>query len=129
MIEIKDDIYTLGIWFVHWNGADWMLSIQRPKEGGPWKGSYRFRYHNSPDPFDFTDTKNWYGFQVPPETTEDVIISTANRMAAFIALARNGTMDRTLIQGCGLEIFQEKANGKEWFHMRAATAEEEKLFK
>jgi hypothetical protein len=72
-IEFKDGRYMSTMWFVEGGDKDALWALHKDP-GGVWELIWRFRYYNSPDPFDETDMKSWYHATHPPEATEVEII-------------------------------------------------------
>lgn len=129
--EIKDEIYSVGIWYVAWKDADWMAWAGRPKDGGPWSIKYRFRYYSQPEsgPFDDKDRKSWYAFQASPDTPEKEIEDGLEKLARIICLGRSAhTFDIVKVKACGYDAFSEAIKGKPWFSVKTATAEELKKY-
>lgn len=64
--------YVDSIWFIGGSpggkGEDFLATIA--KRDGCWEMEYRFRYHNSPDPWDQKDRKSWYKMRCPDDSPE-----------------------------------------------------------
>lgn len=87
MIDIDEDTYYVGIWFLASKlGQDMMAIVFRKAGEDHFRLSYRFRYYADPeekhgfDPFDDKDTKRFYNATCPPEETEDHVIMVVDEM-------------------------------------------------
>lgn len=83
-IEIKEGRYFAKMWFLEGGDKDWMAAVYRDP-GKPFTLQYRFRYYNSPDPWDEGDKKSWYTATAPPEMTEEDIVGKTDLMANTMA--------------------------------------------
>lgn len=115
-MNVKEDDYLLGIWFVGWGTGDWMATAKRTKDMG-FEIEYRFRYYEGPDPWDGKDSKNWYK-AATPETDEEKVIAAMDGVWGIIANRPDKEItDRILIRG-GSEKFIKAIQGKSWFHIK-----------
>ena len=126
MIEIQDDVLTVCIWFANIPGVegDWMGCVSK-KDGQPTSIKWRYRYYNTPEPFDNKDKKNWYS-----ATTEEPIEVTTDKIKKLIWAAdtfRGTKTDFILINARG-EAVLEKIKDKPWFHMKKVTDEQLKEY-
>lgn len=118
-MELSKDIYVVGIWYVAWEGADWLASITRRSPEDPLTLEYRFRYYSaeSTSPFDMHDKKNWYQGHVNDDREDDVI-SKINLVAEKLARCQEATVnDAIIVKGDGLAALHE-LEAKPWAHMR-----------
>lgn len=58
MIEITDK--TVGLWFIEWEGVDWLAHLKEVLPEKKYELTHRFRYHKDDKVFDSEDEKRWY---------------------------------------------------------------------
>src|SRR5882762_9688868 len=86
-IDIDDNI--LGLWFVAWQGADWMAGLWKTPNGP--EGKYRFRYYKDDKAFGSKDEKRWYVLKpIGAPQPDEEIVETLSRMAELICEANRG---------------------------------------
>lgn len=79
MIEFNEN--AVGVWFVAFEGKDWMCGMTR--HGAGFKFQYRFRYYDDPeDPWDGKDRKSWY--EGTSNDTRDMVIAKLRSMAFMV---------------------------------------------
>jgi len=107
VIEFKKTTLFHALWFcggdVQGKGEDWLATIFK-EEGQPWVGVYRFRYHNSEDPWDTSDVKNWY--KVTQSTDHDDaflarLVQTFDQLASLCELRYGNPHTKLEILGDG----------------------------
>ena len=72
MIELNDNTYCLGIWWLEATGVDWLAAVTREGDG-PLTLRYRFRYHRDDRAFDSADEKSWWTFTCPTDDEDRII--------------------------------------------------------
>ncbi len=121
VIDLEAIEYMLAIWYVPIPRGDWMASIFRLRGESTWTLKYRFRYYSgSGDPFDGSDTKNWYGgtSDKPPEE----LLRDFDRVAGELAKSAGTEVDRVEVRGGRAEFF-EKCGSRPWLQMSAVPLE------
>lgn len=78
-MEMREDDYILGIWFISWETGDWMLTAI--KRDNKWLGEFRFRYcsDESKALFDGKDRKSFYTLSIE-DKSEDEVRTVLNEM-------------------------------------------------
>jgi hypothetical protein len=97
-MEMKENDYVLGIWTIMWPTGNFMCSVKRTKN--KWKGEGRFRYYRDKKMHDSNDRKEFYGFVIPDNTTEEEIIRKIRETQRNLAnnLPEIEKIDELLIQ-------------------------------
>jgi hypothetical protein len=98
MIELGPDVWVHGIWFVGWDGCDWMACIR--KANGKWRLDYRFRYHKDDKAFDSKDEKSWYSAEPKDGNGEkglEDLIAGVHEVSKAIADSQNTEVDFLLL--------------------------------
>lgn len=73
-MNITENDYILGLWFIPFGDSDWLASVKRIGTG-KFFIEYRFRYYAFPesDAFDGRDQKNFYRATAEGKTEDQVI--------------------------------------------------------
>jgi len=84
------DENLIAIWYASLDEeSDYLQSLSRTDNG--WDLTYRFRYYNSPDPWDKEDTKNWYSGKLSnKDKTESEVIETLSKVFEIIKIRAEG---------------------------------------
>lgn len=87
-IEIIRGRYFAKIWFLGGDGMDFLAALYRDAPG-PFKLTYRFRYHadnGHPHPFDpaNTDRKSWYTATVENVSETELVKTTDNMITTLV---------------------------------------------
>lgn len=128
-MELGPESYLVKIWYVAWEGGDWMASIWKDTlADAEFKLEYRFRYYGTEhvpggDPFTDEDRKSWYSGTV--KAPEDEAVQKMDLTASLLAAARaaqHGDLkfaDSLDVRG-GVEAFAKLAtkSRKPWLHTR-----------
>ena len=128
-IELKENTFVIGMWFVSHDPAkpvedrmDWMACVQRSIDPtDDWHLTYRFRYHNSPDPHG-EDRKSWYSATIDYTTSVTYIEETMERLVDVIQPQCGGERDYVRVHGDGikaLELIQQRP----WCHIETVGTE------
>jgi hypothetical protein len=120
MIEITDDTYVLGLWFVAGDNRDWMGAVTRKRGEEVFEIRYRFRYYASLDPFDTNDRKNWYMATLKPGISEEEVIQNMHMMARVMTLGPGffPEVDFGIVRDYGMEPFAKVLGAKSWMSTR-----------
>lgn len=119
-MEIKEDDYVLGVWFLSWGTADWMATAIRNENGG-FNIEYRFRYYaGTNDPFDGEDKKSWY----KASTDDKDEVKLIAKLTLIMEMMENARPEKckgemVLIRG-GSKEFMEAIKDKDWANVKAA---------
>ncbi len=125
-IEFTPDQWYLGLWWVGHHDAtpvedrvDWLGGVWRAGQGGAdWILHYRFRYHNSPEPFG-DDKKNWYTFTVGAPAPASLLIEAMQKMQRECVAQWQGTPDCLMLRCRGDQAIRRLlAAKKDWLHVR-----------
>ncbi len=124
-IEFTPDQFYLGLWWVGHHDAtpvedrvDWLCGAWRAVQGGEWTLHYRFRYHNSPDPFE-DDRKSWYTFTVGAQASARTIIEAVQTMQRECVAQWQGLPDCVMLRCRGTQALGKLlAAKKDWLHLR-----------
>lgn len=81
MIDLNENTYCLGLWYLEGDGKDWLAAVTRDGDG-PMTLRYRFRYYVDDKAFDSNDRKNWYKATCPPHLTEDEIVASIDALVS-----------------------------------------------
>ena len=120
MIDLEAIEYMLAIWYVRFPGGDWMAAVFREAGDAQWHLKYRFRYYSgSGDPFDGSDSKNWYQFRTAKP--EDEILRDVDFLAEELARKAGSDVDRVEVRGGRAEFF-EKCGGRPWLKLQRVPA-------
>ena len=100
-MTIKLNESIVAIWYADLSeDSDYLMSLSRIDDG--WDLVYRFRYYNSPDPWDEKDTKNWYRGKLSNEnSTEAEVLATLNKVFELMKLRADGRDCYVLLRGEG----------------------------
>jgi len=80
MIDLNENTYCLGIWYVQGDKKDYLAAVLRQGDDEPLKLLYRFRYYAGPDAWDGNDVKHWYEARVPSDQSEDQVVQVVERI-------------------------------------------------
>ena len=118
VLEICDETEVATMWFVDWEGADWLGCVFRPP-GEPWRAVYRFRYHDADEDrvFDSKDEKSWYRFDLPEDRSVDDLVDMLATVADATRMRCGGHHDRIVVNGMGPALLDERRK-RPWFHMK-----------
>jgi hypothetical protein len=109
--------HLVAVWFVGGKGQDWLATLYRESETGPWVLSYRFRYYAEEgrgDPFDKSDRKSWWRAESDDLTK---LRAATEQVAAMTAKHLGSEVDVVEVNGPGM-TFLAKAAGRPWLHIR-----------
>ncbi len=124
MIELVDGRYYIGFWFCDGGDRDWMACAWR--ETDRWVLKHRWRYYNSPDPFDPNDRKSWHScFALRSKKTEEDIIRDVEKLGRTIAglVFRNpGGFSACLIRSDDLDKVMFEMAKMDWAHIKRQRA-------
>lgn len=129
MIEVAEDGYYLGLWYLPGHNSDWLACISR--KGDDWDLVYRFRYYapnETFDPFDGNDQKSWYRATLPMEkcSEEKAIEAVSTMQAGLVAMGfmpEGGEPFAAIIRGDG-KAFRDVLVTAPFAHLRMETDEE-----
>lgn len=123
MIDLEAIEYMLAIWYVRGPRGDFMASVFRERGDNRWHLKYRFRYYSgSGDPFDGSDTKNWYaGTADPADKSESDMLRDFDLVAGELAKGWGSEVDRVDVRGGRAEFFQ-KCGGRPWLQLQRVPA-------
>jgi hypothetical protein len=62
-MDFEDVQWIAAVWFLSDGETKDILVFLYQDKAGVWQATYRFRYYNSPDPFDKQDKKSWFGLK------------------------------------------------------------------
>ena len=124
-IVFTPDNFYLGLWWVGHNDAtpvedrvDWLCGAWRPVQGGAWTLHYRFRYHNSPDPFE-EDVKHWYTAIVKPEAPPAQVVRAVQLIQQACVARWQGHPDCLMLRCTGDKAIQKLRTARnDWLHLR-----------
>lgn len=120
MIEIDDDTYILGFWFVPLEKplhGDWMACISK-KRGEQFTLKCRFRYYVTSDPWDGKDQKNWYSGGLKDESlSEEALIAQTNMLVDVMAASLGVKASKIVSRKWGFAALDD-LKGQEWFNMK-----------
>lgn len=120
MIDFTTIEYCLAIWYVKGPRFDWMCAVFRERGERQWTMTYRFRYYSgSGDPFDGSDTKNWYGCK--SDKPEQELLHDVDLVAGDLAGKLGVDVDRVDVRGGQAEFFAA-AGGRPWLHVSRVPA-------
>lgn len=109
---------VVGLWFVYGKEKrDWLACAVEMACGGRYRVVYRFRYHNSPDPFDESDEKNWYSFTTITDDDGAVIEPLSMLARTLIKQGFNDTLDYVPVDGDNDRMF-ELIRDRPWCHIK-----------
>lgn len=80
MIDVDEDSYYLGAWFLSGKERDWLCVIYRVAGAAEFTIQHRFRYYVDDKAHDSDDIKNWYDGSLPVDFSEDKIIGIIDGM-------------------------------------------------
>lgn len=114
---------VLGLWFGGMEGKDFIACAWIPEGKDEIKLVWRFRDHNSENPWDEKDVKRWYGGSKPGTSTEDqkACISTCDILFHEMAEMAGFTVLDKIGPGSGKETMRAMET-KEWCHIRQIPA-------
>lgn len=120
MIELVDGRYYIGFWFCDGGDRDWMACAWR--DDTRWVLQHRWRYYNSPDPFDLKDRKNWHSAAAlcSEKTEEDVIrnVEQIGRTIAGFVFRNPDGFSACLIQSDNLDKVIFEMAKMDWAHIK-----------
>lgn len=122
IITIKEGTLVDCVWFVGWEGGDWLCMLYK-HEGKPWEATYRFRYYHDQRSFMMSDDEK-SGMRVLSERESDgpeqLRAAIDSVFAAFDAAACPHAVtvrDRIRVAGDGDAFLKAIAN-KPWANAR-----------
>ena len=118
-VNVTDNTYVAKIWFIAWDGSDWMATLYKEVLDAKWTLSYRFRYYK-PDPLQdpFTDDDEKSGYTATMTGTEAEMIAACDDIARMMVDARGGVLDEVVIGEVGSKALTTALSGRPWAHMR-----------
>ncbi len=133
VLVIRPDWWYYGMWYVYpgdKNECDWLAAIWKecadPKDPThEWKGTYRFRYYASPDPFDKNDRRSVYNIGCPGDVDIEKMATTMSQVARLVAMRNQSNVDFVECKGSGDKLMAALQSGQyDWTHSKAAAGQE-----
>jgi len=125
-IELISGRYFSQMWFLEGGDKDWLAALYRDSDGA-FVLVYRFRYYNSPDPFDTTDTKNWYKAKFQLDRAESACIDLGDQLASgMMAMGFGPRVHKLLLRTDDPEKIGKMMETQNWAHMQRMDKEPEK---
>lgn len=118
MIDLNENTYCLGLWYVQGDREDFLAAATR-QSGGAMKITYRFRYYHSDEPWDEKDIKRWYEAAPPPNSDEDSVVALIDGLVSELVNRGYATAEpwRAIIKG-GPEAAFEALKAAPFTHLR-----------
>lgn len=122
VLEIRPGRYFAVIAFCYGNEhRDWLGTIYRDADDGPWQLRYRFRYYapGNEDAWNQLDTKRFFASEAPASRPEAEVIE------AFCTIAQklhesgfNDRIDLLKVQSSDQDYLFHVLSERPWFHMK-----------
>lgn len=119
-IEILPGRYFIGVWYLSASPmltrCDWLATAFRDAGQEVWRVRYRFKYYNSPDPFDGLDKRSAYSGTLTG--TEQQLIEKLGKVAEAMASTFKFEKDFLLLGTDDPKEILTKLAARPWTHMK-----------
>jgi hypothetical protein len=111
--------YVEHIWYVAFEGTDWMCVMYKDTTDGPWIGRYRFNYYHSDQPFDEKDKKNVYQMSLKDggEESRKKMVHTLEIFSTIMTTKMEGECWSLPVQGDAIKAVSV-LDKQPWIHKR-----------
>jgi hypothetical protein len=129
-IEIKENRYFIGIWFMGDGKSDWMGAAYRDNTdpADQWNLIYRFRYYETKEAWDGKDRKSWYTGTISGKSEAEVersIHELSHKVKEMWPVSHEGRI--AMLDFCAMHSDDPVENSnrlrqRDWSHVRARSS-------